>query len=78
MMRPHCHNRPAFVAGRWVQQPPAPNRKPRWRWSPRRMSTDCGAWKVPPGSTPHPVLSGWDCSGCRWIPPLAALWSKSA
>lgn len=74
-MIPHCHNSPAPV-GKWSSQPAQPNRKPRWRWIPYRMSVECKSWNVPvrhEGERPvfTPEQEGWNCAGCKWLPERA-------
>lgn len=69
-MKPHCHNRPPRPPGWWhpVRQKLG-DRKPRYRWVSHEWSEDrCAAWDVPDGAKPAPLIMGWNCEGCRWLP----------
>jgi hypothetical protein len=33
-----------------------------------RMSQPCKSWSTGDRATPVPVLEGWQCAGCRWLP----------
>ena len=35
---------------------------------PHRMSQPCKSWSTGDRATPVPVLEGWQCAGCRWLP----------
>lgn len=57
-MNPPCHNRPEFgpyetVSGEIVEH---------------RMSQPCRTWATGDRATPVPVLEGWNCAGCKWLP----------
>lgn len=73
MTRPHCYNRQPFT-GQWLRNGWCPRTlKVRLRWVAHRMSDRCAAWDLPPGgSVPGAMLHGWDCAGCRWLPPRAS------
>lgn len=75
LRRPWCWNRPAYPDGTWEPQrgyhDVMTGGKPRYRWKPRKMSSDCKAWDCPPDETPSPVLTRWDCRGCRHMPARA-------
>lgn len=56
-MIPDCHNRPAptpYIHATGV--------------IPHRMSQPCKSWSTVDRATPVPVLEGWQCAGCRWLP----------
>lgn len=56
-MIPDCHNRPAptpYIHATGV--------------IPHRMSQPCKSWSTGDRATPVPVLEGWQCAGCRWLP----------
>lgn len=56
-MIPDCHNRPA----------PTPYIHATGE-IPHRMSQPCKSWSTGDRATPVPVLEGWQCAGCRWLP----------
>jgi hypothetical protein len=70
-MIPRCHNRAPF-AGQWfragVRRCADGRVRIVLRWRPFLMSQKCGAWSAPSGALPLPVLEGWECAGCRWLP----------
>ena len=56
-MIPTCHNRPAptpYIHATGV--------------IPHEMSIGCMSWSTGDRATPVPVLEGWQCAGCRWLP----------
>lgn len=57
-MTPACHNRPEFIA----------YLHPSGELIPHRMSQPCKSWSTGDRATPVPVLEGWQCAGCRWLP----------
>ena len=65
-MIPHCFNRSPRT-GQWVR---AGYRRGKilLRWIPHRMSQPCKSWSTGDRATPVPVLEGWQCAGCRWLP----------
>src|SRR5690606_33805282 len=65
--RPLCWNRSPYAPGRWERSGTVRG-KPAWRWTPHRMTADCGAWKAPPGTLPEPARAGFLCRGCLWAP----------
>lgn len=77
-MRPWCFNR-EIRTGRWVRAgwKVTPNgMKPHWRWISHLMSQECKAWSTGDNATPAPALDGWECQGCRLLPPEAVPWLK--
>jgi len=57
-MTPPCFNRPSFPgythgSGEFI---------------PHRMSQPCRSWATGDRATPVPVLEGWNCAGCKWLP----------
>lgn len=56
-MIPTCHNRPELT----------PYQHPTGE-IPHRMSQPCKSWSTGDRATPVPVLEGWQCAGCRWLP----------
>ena len=77
LRRPLCHNRPDYPAGTWEPQTAyhaiMTGAKPRYRWRPRVMSSDCRAWSCGPTETPAPVRDRYDCRGCRHMPERARM-----
>lgn len=57
-MIPTCHNRPEF----------GPYEHPSGEVIHHAMSQPCKAWSTGDRATPVPVLEGWQCAGCRWLP----------
>ena len=57
-MTPACHNRPELTA----------YLHPSGELIPHRMSQPCKSWSTGDRATPVPVLEGWQCAGCRWLP----------
>lgn len=57
-MTPTCHNRPELTA----------YLHPSGELIPHRMSQPCKSWSTGDRATPVPVLEGWQCAGCRWLP----------
>ena len=55
---PACHNRPEIVG--YTHQ--------SGEFIPHRMSQPCKSWSTGDRATPVPVLEGWQCAGCRWLP----------
>jgi len=55
---PTCHNR----------QDPIAYTHPSGEVIPHRMSTTCKSWSTGDRATPVPVLEGWQCARCRWLP----------
>jgi len=57
-MTPPCFNRPEFAgythsSGEFI---------------PHRMSQPCRSWATGDRATPVPVMEGWSCAGCKWLP----------
>lgn len=71
MTIPPCFNRPPRAAGRWQQVGRRPDGRPVLRWRPCWFEDRCATWDCPPDATPSPVIAGWVCAGCRWLPPAA-------
>ena len=65
-MTPRCHNRQPY-SGQWVRAG-YKRGKILLRWIPHRMSQPCKSWSTGDRATPVPVLEGWQCAGCRWLP----------
>jgi len=57
-MTPACHNRPELTA----------YLHPSGELIPHRMLQPCKSWSTGDRATPVPVLEGWQCAGCRWLP----------
>ena len=57
-MIPTCHNRPEFL----------PYEHPSGELIQHAMSQPCKSWSTGDRATPVPVLEGWQCAGCRWLP----------
>jgi hypothetical protein len=75
MTRPACYDREPFAPGAWMLARPAgPGTKARWRWVPAFFTDRCATWDTRPNhnETPYPLVHGWDCGGCRWLPELRA------
>jgi hypothetical protein len=65
-VKPRCYNREPFE-GYWA--PAGCIRGKRvLRWIPHRMSQPCKSWSTGDRALPVPVLQGWNCNGCRWMP----------
>lgn len=58
MIIPACYNRPE----------PTAYLHPSGELIPHRMSLPCKSWSTGDRATPVPVLEGWQCAGCRWLP----------
>ena len=57
-MTPNCHNRNEFTGYTHSSD----------EYIPHRMSQPCRTWATGDRATPVPVLQGWNCAGCRWLP----------
>lgn len=57
-MTPACFNREPFTA--YTHQ--------SGEVIPHRMSQPCRTWATGDRATPVPVLQGWNCAGCKWLP----------
>lgn len=57
-VKPLCHNRPEFIA----------YEHPSGEVIQHAMSQPCKSWSTGDRATPVPVLEGWQCAGCRWLP----------
>ena len=57
-MIPNCHNRAEFTG--YTQS--------SGEHIPHRMSQPCRTWATGDRATPVPVIEGWNCAGCKWLP----------
>lgn len=66
--KPPCFDRKPRAAGRWHHVGRRADGRPVLRWCRRWFEDRCVTWDCPEGTTPSPVLAGWNCAGCRWEP----------
>lgn len=66
-MKPHCYNRPPFP-GAWVRAGYR-NGKVVLRFIRSEMTVTCKNWIVSGDVPPDPIRKGWNCVGCKHLPP---------
>ena len=71
-MKPSCHNRPPYRAGRVEYGTSRETGLLMHVYLSNAWFKDrCATWDgvgIGPNGERYPVAKGWDCSGCRWLP----------
>lgn len=66
-MTPPCYNRPPRAAHYFTES---------GQVIPSVFVDRCATWDgrgIGPNGEPYPVAHGWNCAGCKWLPPSIIL-----